>query len=627
MFLRADNAYGHIVRESIDISAGSRTPAVGGPQFGPKGTTLRVLSLLGGPVRWVLGAVVEKGVISMTDIRMLTVAAALVLVAAACANDAADTTQPVLSPVTVPSTTTVTTGAAGGEDETTDGDTTTTQATEAPDETTDGDTTTTEATEAPDETTEDVTVEPVEGETGDASPEPQPDDQTQPLEEPDEPQPDRVVVWEGVVSEDKCVVAGGVWSHTECEYWVFEDPADAARASYWHPRLMDDAYHAVDPETVDADHSESFDTRGPWGIHNYHVFYHYNSLGDAQVQYESMREAMRYGVRSVFVPLTDWVWFPYRYDVSWSDVPNVVAVRGTYPLGEQRTLLVPLDPQQRGAPNIEMPLPLPPPIRPTTPFTQPLWDHLPEGLGRDCPPVEEIWNGYGTEVTDPCTLKAVETAVDWMWRDNADWRWSAIRDGQAMIDFLLELESFEDPYENALLGYESRVGGAILVRDVKWAGQWPGASMISIEWNLNYPWRDYTPEEKEAKDRYIAALIDLGYELSEDYLRDDMTLGEEFWNWAEALIVRTQDGTWRMSQRSFCWWYEKVIRIDQEKLLCPEDPNPHFPDSAWFDHDIYPPSHKNYYQDPRASRSLQSLPHHDRGAPRRTGEYLGVPPS
>ena len=257
-----------------------------------------------------VGAVVEKGVISMNDIRMLTVAAALVLVAAACADDAADTTQPVLSPVTVPSTTTVTTGAAGGEDETTDGDTTTTETTETPDKTTDGDTTT-ETTETPDETTEDVTVEPVEGETGDASPEPQPDDQTQPLEEPDEPQPDRVVVWEGVVSEDKCVVAGGVWSHTECEYWVFEDPADAARASYWHPKLMDDAYHAVDPETVDADHSESLDTRGTWGIHNYHVFYHYNDFGDPQVQYESMREAMSYGVRSVFIYATDWAWFPY----------------------------------------------------------------------------------------------------------------------------------------------------------------------------------------------------------------------------------------------------------------------------------------------------------------------------
>ena len=204
---------------------------------------------------------------------------------------------------------------------------------------------------------------------------------------------------------------------------------------------------------------------------------------------------------------------------------------------------------------------------------------------------------------------------------------NAIRDGQALADFLLELDSFEDPHENATLGYDSRVNGWTYTENVKWAGQWPGASMISLEWNIVYPQRDYTPEEKEAKDRYTAAVIDLGYELSEDYLRDDMTLGEEGWPWAEALIVRTQDGTWRMSQRSFCWWYWRVIRIDQEKLLCPEDPNPHFPDSALFDHDIYPPNHKNYYQDPRANRPLESLPHHDRGAPRRTGQYLGVPPS
>ena len=107
----------------------------------------------------------------------------------------------------------------------------------------------------------------------------------------------------------------------------------------------------------------------------------------------------------------------------------------------------------------------------------------------------------------------------------------------------------------------------------------------------------------------------------------DVSLGEVGWRWDQALIVRTQDGTWRMSQRSFCWWYEKVIRIDQEEFLCPEDPNPHFPDSAFFDSDIYPPSHKNYYQDPRASYSLQALPYHDRGAPRRTDQYLGVPPS
>ena len=226
-------------------------------------------------------------------------------------------------------------------------------------------------------------------------------------------------------------------------------------------------------------------------------------------------------------------------------------------------------------------------------------------------------------MTDPCTLQAIETAVDWMWRGDAPLRTLAIRDGTALADFLQELESFQDPHENALLGYDSRVNGATFVRDIKWAGQWPGASMISLEWKNAYPPREFTPEECEARVRYRYYQVEHGYDVVDNYL--DLSLGEVGWKWAEVLIVRTQDGTWRMSQRSFCWWYEKVIRIDQEKLLCPEDPNPHFPDSARFDHDIYPPSHKNYYQDPRYSPS--ALPHHDRGAPRRTGEYLGVPPS
>ena len=424
-------------------------------------------------------------------------------------------------------------------------------------------------------------------------------------------------------------MAGGIWTTTRCEHWVFDDPTDAGIETYWHPTLMDDAYHAVDPETVDADHWDTFEIGGTWGFYNYAAFYHFGSVSDEdrEAQLKVLQQVSGYAVRWAFMYSTDWVYFPYRYDVSWDDQPDTVVVVGSYPLGEERTLRIHVDPNQREALDIDLPMPMPPPIRPTTPFTQPLWDHLAEGLGRDCPPVEEVWGGYGTEVTDPCTLKAVETAVDWMWRGEALTRANAIRDGQAMIDFLLELESFEDPHENATLGYESRVGGWTYTENVKWAGQWPGASMISLEWNLAYPQRDYTPEEKEAKDRYTAALIDLGYELSEDYLRDDLTLGEVGWKPAEALIVRTQDGTWRMSQRSFCWWYWKVIRIDQEDLLCPEDPNPHFPDSARFDSDIYPPNHKNYYQDPRANRPLESLPHHDRGSPRRTGQYLGVPPS
>lgn len=474
---------------------------------------------------------------------------------------------------------------------------------------------------------ETVAMEPVEGETGDdVSSEAQPDE-TEPVEEPEDIRIKRVIVWEGVNSEERCLVAGGIWADTHCEYWVFADPADGLVDTYWHPTLMDDAYQAVDPETVEADHWETFQIGGPWGFYNYAVFFHFDAVSDEDrdTQFKVLRQVSQYAVRWAFMYSTDWLWFPYRYDVSWDEQPDTVKVVGSYPLGKERTLTIHVDPDQRQTLDIDQPLPLPPPIRPTTPFAPPEYDL--DDMGQGCPPVEETWDGYGTEVTDPCTLKAIETAVDWAWRGDPTLRELAIRDGYALADFLQELEHFEDPYDNALLGYESRVGGAILLQDIKWAGQWPGASMISLEWRVVYSYREFTPEENTGRKRYYAALLQRGYDVHEHYLKDDLTLDEEGWGWAEALMVRTRDGTWRMSQRSFCWWYERIIRIDQEEILCPEDPNPHFPDSAFFDDDIYPPNHKNYYQDPRSNYPLRSLPHQDRGQPRRTGLYEGVPPS
>ena len=430
--------------------------------------------------------------------------------------------------------------------------------------------------------------------------------------------PTRLVVWEGVSSEDKCVVAGGVWDDGQCLAILYDDPEAAGALVYWHPRLMDAAYNAIDPETVEADRSERLDTGGPWGIYNYHFFYHYNDLEDEQIQYQVMREAASHAVRWVFIPLTDWVWFPHRYDISWTDDPNIVAIRGTYPLGEQRTLLLHTDPEQRsGRADIELPLPLPPPIRPTTPFLEPQWPETAEGLGRDCPPVEEIWGGYGTEVTDPCTLKAVETAVDWMWRGDVGWRQLVIRDGHALADFLQEIEDaheVEGAYYKAVYGEESRVDGWTYIRDMKWVGYWPGASMIHLEWDLRYPQREFTPEENEARFLYYNTLVKRGYHVPDKYLSDELTLFDVTWAWAKALVVRTADGTWRMSQWSFCSWYEQKIMINRDKLLCPDDPNPHFPDSHRSDSGIHPPSHKNYYQ-------------HSRGDTRSTDQYLGIPPS
>ena len=253
-------------------------------------------------------------------------------------------------------------------------------------------------------------------------------------------------IYEGITSEELCLVAGGDWDGEQCIATVFENPEEAPqRLPFWHPALMEVAYQAIDPETVKSDDWDDNTIGGPWGYYNYHLFYHYDDVEEPQVQYEVMRQAAAYAVINVFQYATDWVWFPHRYDISWTDDPDYVSITGTYPLGEQRTLRLHVDPEQRAAPDIEPPLPLPPPIRPTTPFAEPeMWDFAAD-LGRDCPPVEDIWDGYGSEVTDQCTLQAIENAVNYMWVGDAVWRQVAIRDGHAMADWLQQIDDIEDP--------------------------------------------------------------------------------------------------------------------------------------------------------------------------------------
>ena len=138
--------------------------------------------------------------------------------------------------------------------------------------------------------------------------------------------------------------------------------------------------------------------------------------------------------------------------------------------------------------------------------------------------------------------------------------------------------------------------------------------MIRLEWNIRYPHRPFTAEENEARFLYYNTLVEQGYDVPDEYLSDELTLGDETWAWADALVVRTADGTWRMSQRSFCSWYERQFMINRDRFLCPDDPTPHFPDSVFSDSNIHPPSHKYYYQN-------------NRGNAPRDDRYLGVPPS
>ncbi len=99
------------------------------------------------------------------------------------------------------------------------------------------------------------------------------------------------------------------------------------------------------------------------------------------------------------------------------------------------------------------------------------------------------------------------------------------------------------------------------------------------------------------------------------------------------LVVRTADGTWRQSYRSFCTQW--IISVwgpgTDDWVLCPSDPTPWFPDSAFFDHHIYPPNHLAYYHDPRElvddSDRASTYDRDGMEANRLAGEYLGVPPT
>ena len=139
--------------------------------------------------------------------------------------------------------------------------------------------------------------------------------------------PARLVVWEGSrLRGDLCLVAGGAWAYGQCVTMIFEEPGADGVEIYWYPTLNKDAYEAVDPDTVEADYWERLDTGGPWGIYNYLVFYHFDEAEGPETQLEAMREPIDYAVRSVFTYFTDWVYFPHRYDVAWSEYPDIIAV-------------------------------------------------------------------------------------------------------------------------------------------------------------------------------------------------------------------------------------------------------------------------------------------------------------
>ena len=177
----------------------------------------------------------------------------------------------------------------------------------------------------------------------------------------------------------------------------------------------------------------------------------------------------------------------------------------------------------------------------------------------------------------------------------------------------------------ALWTEEGRAGVTVESRQLQWMGAWAGASMIRLEYRMIFPDRPLTPEEKAIILSHRRKLAEQGYDVSLEV--PDNAGGASPWD--NALMVRTADGTWRMSYRSFCRRMDTTINLTVD-FRCPDDPTPHFPDSDLYDRGIMPPNMVLYYLDPRDTgkhfENNEGFRHDNLGS-RTTEGYLGVPPS
>ncbi|MDE0601686.1 MAG: hypothetical protein OXI56_07830 [bacterium] len=467
-----------------------------------------------------------------------------------------------------------------------------------------------------------------------------------------------IVILEALLSADVCEAAGGGWNtdtqecgplataqdphpepegdqdreepleeHVQGEVAERSGSADELVVEWWRPGLIDEAVARVDPHFVGADDWHLNESERDWGTYRFYRFYH-GLREDSTAERETFWQAIQL-VHNVQLQMIGGIYFPYRYDVAWVEYPNRIAVMLTFPLGEELTVAVTRVGGSWAA-DWGVEFPLGPPIRPTTPFSEPRFPGTAQALGRGCPPVEEVWR-KNQPVEDPCTLQAVRTAIEYAWSGALEQRMAAVRDGQVLADLLEAVDNIQDPFIASGMGPVGRAAKAIEIRGVKWRGGFAQASMILLEWRAVWPVRDLSEEERQAAIRYYEWSAAHGREVSEERLRGDFQLGGPV-EWTETLMVRTADGTWRQSYRDFCDRMDHTIPnfpdyVPEKELRCPDDPTPHFPDSRFFDQSLPPPNTRRYYVDPRANDDPNTLYRLDRGLPRLEGEYSGVPPS
>ena len=376
---------------------------------------------------------------------------------------------------------------------------------------------------------------------------------------------------------------------------------------WWYPDLMKDAFELIDPNSVEADtweeFSETSDNFTP--AHGHYVFY------DGP-QVTNMRRAWRVAAEEDFWHSVGAFYYPVRYDASFID-ENTVRIVGTWPRGETREVIVGTDGKFRQMIDNED-YPPPPPLAPLPPFIEPDYPEYALALGRNCPSVETLWF-EGKPVTDPCTLIALQNAVQYaMGAATVDQSEAAIRDGHGARGVVQQRKDIYNAHPFTVYWYDPANPGHAVVelRSIRWTGKFAGASRIYLEWRRYNRPREATPELQQQLREAIQGIVESGREL------DEMWLGEELPEdtggaWAPALMVRTADGTWRMSYSTWCnrIGVQSYAGVPGKPLQCPEDPNPLWADAITDMVYFFPPN-KVYYW--RAQTPAQL-------------DYYGQPPS
>ena len=209
--------------------------------------------------------------------------------------------------------------------------------------------------------------------------------------------------------------------------------------------------------------------------HRFYRFYHMR--GDEQtVMWRHWRRTL-----DVFWD-TPFIYYPVRYDLSWHEYPDTVKVVATWPLGEQRELLVTdgappgrdriADRAASGADHS---------VR-RTGFSR---DRRPAG-----PRLPRPSNNSGhlmRRLKIPCTLEAVRTAFQFAHAAATPQQIrAAVRDGHVLTETIAQIKEIGNQDSFFAYWFDPANPGHYLAeaRNVRWAGRFPGASMISAEFRL-----------------------------------------------------------------------------------------------------------------------------------------------